>query len=39
NLSKIARKFGTSIGKILAINSLKSKRIFPEQKLRVPSEG
>lgn len=39
NLTLIARKFNTSISRLLNLNGLKSKRIYPRQRLRVPSQG
>ena len=36
NLTKIAKKLRTSITKIVRFNSLKSKKIFPRQKIHIP---
>ena len=36
NLHKISRKFDVTIAEILKFNSLKSKTIFPRQKIHIP---
>ncbi len=38
SLSKIAKKFKTSIGKIKRLNGLKSSKIFVGQKLKIPTK-
>jgi membrane-bound lytic murein transglycosylase D len=39
NLTFIARKFKTSISKLLNLNGLKSGKIYPRQRILVPSKG
>jgi membrane-bound lytic murein transglycosylase D len=39
NLTLIARKFKTSIARLLTLNGLKSGKIYPRQRILVPSKG
>jgi LysM repeat protein len=40
NLHQIARRFGTSIGKLKALNNLSSRGvIYPAQEIKIPTDG